>query len=123
MSVQESEEFERLTGPFRQELLAYCYRMLGSVQDAEDQVQETLLRAWRGYGGFEGRSSMRTWLYRIATNACLRAPETRGRRAPPSGPGRPGRGPGRAAGRAPAGAALAAAHPRRAVRVGSGRPR
>jgi RNA polymerase sigma-70 factor (ECF subfamily) len=66
MSVQESEEFERLTGPFRQELLAYCYRMLGSVQDAEDQVQETLLRAWRGYGGFEGRSSMRTWLYRIA---------------------------------------------------------
>ncbi|HJY95709.1 MAG TPA: sigma factor, partial [Streptosporangiaceae bacterium] len=66
MSVQESEEFESLTGPFRAELLAYCYRMLGSVQDAEDQVQETLLRAWRGYGGFEGRSSMRTWLYRIA---------------------------------------------------------
>jgi RNA polymerase sigma-70 factor, ECF subfamily len=87
MCVQESEEFERLTGPFRGELLAYCYRMLGSVQDAEDQVQETLLRAWRGYGGFEGRSSVRTWLYRIATNACLRALETRGRRPLPSGLG------------------------------------
>jgi RNA polymerase sigma-70 factor (ECF subfamily) len=63
--------------------------MLGSVQDAEDQVQETLLRAWRGYGGFEGRSSMRTWLYRIATNACLRALETRARRPLPSGLGAP----------------------------------
>jgi RNA polymerase sigma-70 factor, ECF subfamily len=89
MGVRESEEFERLTGPFRAELLAYCYRMLGSVQDAEDQVQETLLRAWRGYGGFEGRSSVRTWLYRIATNACLRALETRARRPLPSGLGAP----------------------------------
>jgi RNA polymerase sigma-70 factor, ECF subfamily len=87
--VGEGEEFERLTGPFRDELLAYCYRMLGSVQDAEDQVQETLLRAWRSYGGFEGRSSMRTWLYRIATNACLRALENRGRRPLPSGLGAP----------------------------------
>ena len=87
--MEESAHFERLTGPFREELLAYCYRMLGSVQDAEDQVQETLLRAWRGYGGFEGRSSMRTWLYRIATNACLRALETRGRRPLPSGLGAP----------------------------------
>jgi RNA polymerase sigma-70 factor (ECF subfamily) len=85
----ESEDFERLTGPFREELLAYCYRMLGSVQDAEDQVQETLLRAWRSYGGFEGRSSMRTWLYRIATNACLRALENRNRRPLPSGLGAP----------------------------------
>jgi RNA polymerase sigma-70 factor, ECF subfamily len=81
----ESEEFTRLTGPFRAELLAYCYRMLGSAQDAEDQVQETMLRAWRGFGGFEGRSSVRTWLYRIATNTCLRALETRGRRPLPSG--------------------------------------
>src|ERR1700731_268614 len=87
MSVQESEEFERLTGPFRQELLATATRC--SAQDAEDQVQETLLRAWRGYDGFEGRSSMRTWLYRIATNACLRALETRGRRPLPSGLGAP----------------------------------
>jgi len=93
MAVQESEEFERLTGSFRAELLAYCYRMLGSVQDAEDQVQETLLRAWRGYDGFEGRSSVRTWLYRIATNACLRALETRGRRPLPSGLGGPAQDP------------------------------
>jgi RNA polymerase sigma-70 factor, ECF subfamily len=93
MCVRENEEFERLTGPFRAELLAYCYRMLGSVQDAEDQVQETLLRAWRGYGGFEGRSSVRTWLYRIATNACLRALETRARRPLPSGIGVPAEDP------------------------------
>ena len=100
--MRENEEFERLTGPFRAELLAYCYRMLGSVQDAEDQVQETLLRAWRGYGGFEGRSSMRTWLYRIATNACLRALETPGPAAAAVRAGRPGAGPRRSAGRSPA---------------------
>jgi RNA polymerase sigma-70 factor (ECF subfamily) len=85
-----SEEFALLADQFRPELLAHCYRMLGSVQDAEDQVQETLLRAWRGYGSFEGRSSMRTWLYRIATNACLRAMESRERRPLPSGIGAPG---------------------------------
>jgi RNA polymerase sigma-70 factor (ECF subfamily) len=87
------EEFARFTDSFRPELLAYCYRMLGSVHDAEDQVQETLLRAWRSSGDFEGRASLRTWLYRIATNACLRAIENRKRRPLPSGLGAPGEDP------------------------------
>src|SRR5258708_39207235 len=84
-----SEDFTSLTGQFRRELLAHCYRMLGSADEAEDLVQETYLRAWRAYEGFEGRSSVRTWLYRIATNACLTAIERRGRRPLPSGLGGP----------------------------------
>ena len=66
--------------PHRRELHAHCYRMLGSVQDAEDAVQESLLGAWRGRAGFEGRSSLRTWLYRVATNACLRLASRQPRR-------------------------------------------
>jgi RNA polymerase sigma-70 factor (ECF subfamily) len=81
----ESAEFTRLAHPLRRELLAYCYRMLGSVDEAEDLVQETYLRAWRSYGGFEGRSSFRVWLYRIATTACLTAIDRRRRRPLPSG--------------------------------------
>jgi RNA polymerase sigma-70 factor, ECF subfamily len=88
-----SQDFTSLTSQFRRELLAHCYRMLGSAEEAEDLVQETYLRAWRSYAGFEGRSSVRTWLYRIATNACLTAIERRGRRPLPSGLGAPSEDP------------------------------
>src|SRR5436305_4722921 len=100
----DSAEFATLTEPFRRELLAHCYRMLGSVDEAEDLVQETYLRAWRSHGGFEGRSSVRTWLYQIATNACLTAVQRRARRPLPSGLAGPGGDPS-----APAGAGREAA--------------
>ena len=69
----DGDAFRGLTAPHRRELLVHCYRMLGSVQDAEDALQDTLLAAWKGLAGFDGRASLRTWLYRIATNTCLTA--------------------------------------------------
>src|SRR5207253_10610786 len=69
----DGDAFRGLTAPHRRELQVHCYRMLGSVQDAEDALQDTLLAAWQGLRGFEGRASIRTWLYRIATNRCLNA--------------------------------------------------
>jgi RNA polymerase sigma-70 factor, ECF subfamily len=79
----DEDAFAALIAPYRAELTAHCYRMLGSIQDAEDALQEALLRAWRGLDRFEGRSSMRSWLYTIATNACLRAIERRPKRVLP----------------------------------------
>jgi RNA polymerase sigma-70 factor (TIGR02960 family) len=76
----DGEAFRALTEPHRRELQVHCYRMLGSFQDAEDALQDTLVSAWRGLGGFDGRASIRTWLYRIATNRCLSALRSAGRR-------------------------------------------
>ena len=103
--TERSAEFVSSTEPYRRELLAHSYRMLGSADEAEDVVQETYLRAWRGYDAFEHRSSVRSWLYRIATNACLTALEQRGRRALPSGLGAPATDPDAPAGQAEPGIA------------------
>src|SRR6476620_5214407 len=67
----DGDAFAQLVDPYRRELHVHCYRILGSLQDAEDALQETLLAAWLGLAGFEGRASVRTWLYRVATNRCL----------------------------------------------------
>ena len=80
--VGDEDAFRELTDPYRRELLAHCYRMLGSLTDAEDMLQETLLAAWRGLPRFQGRSSLRSWLYRIATNTCLNAMRSTARRVP-----------------------------------------
>src|SRR4051812_31830577 len=77
----DEQAFRELTDPYRRELQLHCYRILGSLQDAEDLLQETLLAAWRGLDEFQGRSSLRTWLYRIATNRCLNLLRSSGRRA------------------------------------------
>ena len=84
---EELTDFDALTQRYQRELMAHCYRMSGSAHEAEDLVQETLLRAWRASSGFEGRSSVRTWLYRIATNVCLTNLEGRPRRPLPAGLG------------------------------------
>jgi RNA polymerase sigma-70 factor (ECF subfamily) len=86
----DEDAFAELIEPHRRELHAHCYRMLGSVHDADDALQETLLGAWKGLSGFEGRSSLRSWLYTIATNASLRILEGRKRRELPGGTGNGG---------------------------------
>jgi len=83
----DAEAFRELVEPFRRELLVHCYRFLGSLHDAEDALQETLFDAWQGLGAFEARSSVRTWLYRVATNRCLKVLRSAGRRPRMAVPG------------------------------------
>ena len=88
-TTAELDDFDTLTERYQRELLAHCYRMSGSVHEAEDLVQETFLRAWKASANFQGRSSVRTWLYRIATNVCLTNLEGKPRRPLPAGLGTP----------------------------------
>ena len=82
----DEQAFGRLIGPYQRELQLHCYRILGSAQDAQDAMQETLLSAWQGLAGFQGRSSVRTWLYRVATNSCLKTLRSASRRLPVNWP-------------------------------------
>ncbi len=82
----DEQAFGELVGPYRRELQVHCYRILGSALDAEDALQETLLAAWQGLAGFEGRSSLRVWLFQIATRRCLNALRSASRRPPMAWP-------------------------------------